>query len=543
MESLKDELKTRIFSAGFPAIFLQTPEDRKTQLELLLLGQEIGYNIFTWSAGKGLVKTATAREKEGKTSFHVIENEKVIEDTGNPLDVLIKIMDTAVVPPKSIINLRLFHSFLEDPGVQTMILDLCKNFKVTERAIVITSPTLSMPAEIEKELCLVECPLPDAEQIGLLLDGILEANEEIKKSLTEKNKTELIKSALGLTSPEAENAFSLAYAKGKGKGWDTSIVVQEKCNAIKKSGILEFVENKVSGLDDIGGLYAFKEWARKRKKSFSEKARKFGLLPPKAVLMVGVPGTGKSMMAACLAAEFELPLIKLDVGRIFGSLVGQSEANLRNALKTAEAIAPAVLFIDEIEKGFSSNSGETDGGTSTRVLGHFLTWMQEQNKLLVFATANKVESLPPEMLRMGRWDLMTGLTLPNNEERSQIWQIHLNRVGRSKLIGKSIEIEELVVSSEGYTGAEIEAAVKEAMFAVFDQDEDLNTFELKKALKAIIPLSQMMPERISSIEQWCKGHAVLASGPVKPSTLTDPRSEVANMLQNKRIIKTKQGDN
>src|SRR5271165_3163643 len=256
MESLKETLKTRIFSAAYPAIYLQTPEDRKTQIELLLLGQEIGYNIFTWSAGKGLVKTASANEKDGKIFFHTIDKEKVIEDTGNPLDVLIKIMDLSVVPSKSIINLRLFHSFLEDPGVQTMLLDLCKDFKLTERAIVITTPTLAMPPEIEKELCLVECPLPDVEQLGLLLDGILESNEEIKKSLTEKGKDELIKAALGLTSPEAENAFSLAYAKGKGKGWDVDVVLTEKCDAVKKTGILEFVDNKSTGLDDIGGLYA-----------------------------------------------------------------------------------------------------------------------------------------------------------------------------------------------------------------------------------------------------------------------------------------------
>jgi AAA+ superfamily predicted ATPase len=539
MESLKEELRVRINSAGYPAIYLLTPEDRKTQIDLLLLGQEIGYNVFTWSAGKGLVKNASSTEKDDKVIFHIVEKEKVVDDTGNPLEVLIKMMDQTVIPPKSIVNLRLFHSFLDDPGVQTMILDLCKNFKVTERALIITTPVLKIPDELEKELTLVECPLPNAEQLGLLLDGILESNKEIKKSLNDKDRASLIKAALGLSSPEAENAFSLSYAKGKGKGWDQSVVIDEKINAIKKSGILEFIPNKMSGLDDIGGLYAFKEWARKRKKAFTEKARKFGLVPPKSVLLVGVPGSGKSMMAGCLAAEFELPLIKLDVGRIFGSLVGQSENNLRSALKMAEAISPCVLMIDEIEKGFSSSGGETDGGTSTRVLGHFLTWMQEQNKVLVFATANKVEALPPEMLRMGRWDLMAGLTLPTEEERQQIWDIHLKRVNRSKLIGKTIEIDELVIGSKGYTGAEIEAAVKEALFNAFDKDEELSTFELKKALSAIVPLSKMMPERVAAIEEWCEGHAILASGE-KPNASTTV--EEIGSLQTKRTIKVK-GDN
>jgi SpoVK/Ycf46/Vps4 family AAA+-type ATPase len=267
-------------------------------------------------------------------------------------------------------------------------------------------------------------------------------------------------------------------------------------------------------LNDIGGLERLKEWLERRKSAFTEDARDFGLEAPRGIMLLGLPGTGKSLAAKAVANAWQLPLLRLDMGKVFGGIVGQSEENMRASLNTAEALAPCILWIDEIEKGMSGmqSSGATDGGTTSRVLGTFLTWMQEKIKpVFVLATANNIAQLPPELLRKGRVDEIFFVDLPDEDERKDIIRIHLRHRKRSSDHFSNEELLVLSKASQGFTGAELEEAVKEAMFRAFDSGHDITLDDMKDALKATAPLSRTMSEVIQATRQWAKGRAVPAS--------------------------------
>jgi len=281
---------------------------------------------------------------------------------------------------------------------------------------------------------------------------------------------------------------------------------------VKKNGLLELIESKES-LADIGGLDQLKSWLLKRREAFSPRAKEYGLPVPKGLLILGIPGTGKSLTAKATAAVFGLPLLKLDAGRIFAGLVGQSESNLRSVIQTAEAIAPCVLWIDEVEKGFagSRSSGATDGGTSSRVFGSFISWMQEKTApVFVVATANDVSQLPPEMLRKGRWDELWFVDLPNREEREAIWSIQIAKYGRDP---RDFDIPQFAKSTEGLTGSEIEQVFIEALYQGFDQGSEPGDLTIGEVLVDFVPLSKLMAEQISGLREWAKGRARPATTP------------------------------
>jgi SpoVK/Ycf46/Vps4 family AAA+-type ATPase len=313
-----------------------------------------------------------------------------------------------------------------------------------------------------------------------------------------------LQSALGLTTTEAENAFALSVVETK--GIDHKVIAREKARTLKRNGLVEVVEATTS-LDDIGGLSHLKDWLTRRAGAFSDSAKTYGLPAPKGLLIVGIPGTGKSLTAKATAGAFGLPLLRLDMGCVFGGIVGQSEANLRSVIQTAEAIAPCVLWIDEIEKGFSGSksSGSTDGGTSSRVFGSFLSWMQEKTKaVFVVATANDVSKLPPEFLRKGRFDEMFFVDLPDAMERGKIWEIVIARHGRKPV---SFDTETLARACEQFTGAEIEAAFIDAMHEAYADGSEPNTKGILAAIRDTIPLAKLMDARITELRQWAKGRA------------------------------------
>ena len=287
-------------------------------------------------------------------------------------------------------------------------------------------------------------------------------------------------------------------------------VAREKANAIRQNGLLEIVETCQS-LDGIGGLDQLKTWLLKRSHAFGQAAKDYGLPCPKGLLIVGVPGTGKSLTAKATASVFGRPLLKLDAGRLFGSLVGQSEANLRQAINTAEAVAPCVLWIDELEKGFagSRSSGSADGGKGARVFGSFLSWMQEKTApVFVVATANDVTQLPPELLRKGRWDELFFTDLPSADEREQIWSIQIARRGRKP---QGFNLEGLAAASEGFTGAEIEQAVTDALYLAFAEAREPKTGDLLAAVRDTVPLSKLMGDRITELRKWAQGRCRMAA--------------------------------
>ncbi len=397
-------------------------------------------------------------------------------------------------------------------------------------SVVLSQPVPLLPAELEKEVQVMEMSLPDIEDLKKIL-----RQAKQRYSIDESDYIEspaLLEAALGLSTSEAQLAFSkAAYEFKRLSDAEIPYIVKEKEQVIRKNGHLEYFHPKAS-LDDIGGLDNLKSWLQRRRQSFSRDAQEFGLETPRGVLLLGLPGTGKSLAAKAVANAWKLPLLRLDMGKIYGGIVGQSEANIRSALQTAEALAPSILWVDEIEKGLSGmqSSGATDGGTTSRVLGTFLTWMQEKEKpVFVVATANNIAQLPPELLRKGRVDEIFFVDLPVQSDRKEIISIHLKR--RNRLDDFSaIELDELAEISKGFTGAELEEAVKEAMFLAFDDGHELGKEDVLKAIRATAPLSQTMGEMIGNTREWAKGRAVPASS-AEPESLDKSSAKKLRLKQ------------
>jgi AAA+ superfamily predicted ATPase len=414
----------------------------------------------------------------------------------------------AGLPDSSVVMLRDFHLFLQDsnPVLIRALKDALMEGKSKGKCIVILGCRKTLPPELEREFVTVEMALPGRQDLGIVLDGICTSAKIAKYKADERD--QILDAASGLTTFEAENAFALSVVGNKAVTPRT--VATEKANAIKNNGLLEVVETN-AGLEGIGGLETLKGWLLKRRNAFGQKAKEYGLPTPKGLLIVGVPGTGKSLTAKATAAVFGRPLLKLDAGRLFGSLVGQSEGNLRSAIQTAEAIAPAVLWLDELEKGLagSKSSGSSDGGTGARVLGSFLSWMQEKTSpVFVIATANDVTQLPPELLRKGRWDELFFTDLPSIEERQQIWAIQIAKAGRKP---SDFNLDGLATSSEGFTGAEIQSCVTDALYRAFAESREPKTADMTTAICETVPLSKLMSEQVAALRTWSKGRCRMAA--------------------------------
>jgi SpoVK/Ycf46/Vps4 family AAA+-type ATPase len=409
---------------------------------------------------------------------------------------------------KTLILLRDFHLFLEDPNpiLIRQLKDVLQMAKTKSKVLVILGCRMVLPPELERELTVIEFALPGKEELGAVLGGIMESANI--KTMENEQREKVIDAASGLTTIEAENAFALSVVQSK--AIDPVVVAKEKAQAVKKNGLLELIETKET-LDSIGGLDVLKEWLLKRRHAFSTRAIEYGLPTPKGLLILGIAGTGKSLTAKATAKVFGVPLLKLDAGRIFAGLVGQSESNLRAVIQTAEAIAPCCLWIDEVEKGFSGtkSSNATDGGTSSRVFGSFISWMQEKTSpVFVVATANDVTQLPPEMLRKGRFDELFFVDLPNQAEREAIWEI---QIGKHRRDPADFDVVQLAKATEGLTGSEIENVFIEALYLAFDVGKEPTDQHIARVLTEFVPLSKLMAEQISGLRGWAKGRARLAT--------------------------------
>jgi len=484
--------------AGYAGLYLVSHEEQRVEAELRAVVDALNtgrskekYSLHAWSITQGLIDTAKGTAR----------------DCNDPLEVLAAVSE---LPENSILLLRDFHQFFDDPNpvLVRKLKDEINTGKTKGKALVILGCRLILPPELEREFAVIDFALPDSDQLGVVMDGI--AGSAGLAKINGDARTALIDAARGMTTVEAENAFALSIVEN-GK-LETTTIAREKAQAVKKNGLLEIIESKES-LESIGGLDLLKEWLVKRKAAFSKRAVEYGLPAPKGLLITGIAGTGKSLTAKATATVFGLPLLRLDAGKIFAGLVGQSESNLRSVILTAEAIAPCCLWIDEIEKGFSGSksSGSTDGGTSARVFGSFLQWMQEKTApVFVVATANDVSQLPPEMLRKGRWDELWFVDLPIREERTLIWNIQIAKYRRDP---REYDIEQLAKSTEGFTGAEIEQVFVSALFDAFDEEQEPTELTIGNVLVDFVPLSKLMAEQVTGLRQWAKGRARLATKP------------------------------
>ncbi len=407
------------------------------------------------------------------------------------------------------------------------------------------SPDLIIPDTLQKDITICNFPLPTLKEISAKLNSMISQNVMVKSdTLTEEDKERLCKAALGLTLQEAENAFALAMVNdGTISIDDLKIIMDEKMQVIKKTGILEFVTTNLS-IDDIGGLDNLKSWLKKRNNSWSENAKKYCIPAPKGVLITGVPGCGKSLTAKAMSAIWQLPLLRLDLGKIFSGLVGSSEENMRRAIDTAEAVAPSILWVDEIEKGLSGVNSGGDSGVTSRIFGQFLTWMQEKEApVFVIATANNINNLPPELMRKGRFDEIFFVDIPTFNERVEIFKLHLKKRLKDKEVSQKVSItdevcKKLASLTEGFIGAEIEQVVISALYEAFFEKRALEFKDLEKTIKNTVPLSTTQREQILALRAWANVRAVAAT---KKEDLTAYSNDVENNTEARDVSKTRGG--
>ena len=419
------------------------------------------------------------------------------EATRNPMAAL-ACLDTLPPEQGALLVLRDFHRYCEDAGVCRRLRNLASSLRQAPRTLVITAPDWAIPRELEDSITLLDLPLPGAEEIRQLLSTIAGASGyPIAPAVCEQ----LTAACHGLSEQRVRQLAARALARrGQLGEADLAEVLEEKRQAIAKSELLEYCPSEASPAD-IGGLEALKHWLEQRHMAFSEEAMRYGLPLPRGVLLVGPQGTGKSLTAKAIAHSWSMPLLRLDVGRLFAGLVGASEARTRDMIQRAEAMAPCVLWIDEIDKGFGGDS-RSDGGTSQRVLGTVLTWMAEKTSaVFVVATANGVDKLPGELLRKGRFDEIFLLDLPSADERRSILDLQLRR-RRPK---HSITLEVLVDRTAGFSGAELEQTVIEAMHLAFAEQREFGEADLIAAASQVVPLSRTAREQLEALQAWASG--------------------------------------
>ena len=487
-----------LMRARYPLIYILSSEEKRVEKSIadVLHTREREKNyktkIYTWSVTEGV---RVGGEQQG--------------DSKDPLKALRFVLE-AKKDERAVFILRDLHAFQKNPEVVRLLRDLARNLKETLKTVFMISPLLQIPPELDKEVAVVEYPLPELAEIGQILDRVMSMVPG-RQAPQGQEREHIIEAALGLTADEAENVFAKSLVQTG--TFDIDVILSEKERIVRKSGVLEFFRTQEK-MDNIGGLDQLKSWLRKRQAAFSEEARKFGLPRPKGILMVGIPGGGKSLTAKAVGASWRLPLLRLDVGKVFAGIVGSSEENMRRAIQMAEAVAPSILWVDELEKGFSGtgSSNQSDAGTAARVFGSFITWLQEKTTpVFVIATANNVDELPPEMMRKGRFDEIFFVDLPSPPERREIFDIHVKRRGRDP---GAFNLDLLAEKSEGMTGAEIEQAVVSALFDEYDKNGVngvLTSEGIVHSLGETVPLSRTMKEKIAALRTWCKTRARPAS--------------------------------
>jgi ATPase family associated with various cellular activities (AAA) len=500
--NFQDEIETLI-RARYPILYIVTSEEMRVQNVLAEVAARRQKKVFEWTYTSGLVPAGVSIQSQKSRNL-------ATKEPLAALDLVLEQVEPALFLFKDL------HPFLtrNNFAVIRRLKDIALNLKNSFKTIILISPVMEIPTELDKEITVVNFPLPAKEDLAALVDKILEDMRQFKQvhvALDPDDRDRLLQAALGLTLGETENVFARILVKNQClSAQHVDEVFAEKQQIIRKNGLLEYYAD-TEDFHSVGGLDVLKDWLNKRAVAFTSEARDFGLPAPKGILLLGVQGCGKSLCAKAVARLWQLPLLRFDMGRMFGSLVGSSEENVRRAIAVAESIAPAVLWVDEIDKAFvgSQSSGLTDGGTTARVFGTFLTWLSEKEApVFVVATANEVTQLPPELLRKGRLDEIFYVDLPAAAERTEILRIHLTKRHRDPSL---FDLPALVTGSENFSGAEIEQAIISALFDAFYAREPLSTAHILTALGQTVPLATTMSEQITAQRNWARGRTRNAS--------------------------------
>ena len=489
----RDELRLLV-NSHHPIITVETTEEERVEQMLAQIGLELDVPVYNWSVTKGLARF------HGEPLYH----------TDDPDQALANI---AIIAGDAIFLLKDFARYCENDKICRRLRELAENFRKARRSIVITGASVQVPPDIDGDAIPFQIGLPDTEE---LLSGVRQTLAELNRdshivvSLDPMAMQQAAQALAGLTKEEAIRTLRMCVlSRGKGDAGVLEDLLEAKRNALRGEGLLETVRRDAS-FSDIAGLQRLKDWLAKRKSALTAEGRRFGLEPPKGILITGVQGCGKSLAAKAVAGEWEFELARLDAGALYDKFVGESEKKLRKGLELAQKMAPVVLWIDEIEKAFASagSSGDADAGLSQRLLATLLTWMQDRESgVFLAATSNNISALPPEMLRKGRFDEIFFVDLPSQAVRQALFTLHLKKRGRDPA---AFDLAKLAAASDGFSGAEIEQAIASGLYTAFAAKQQLTTEILLGELSSTQPLSVTRSEDITAIREWAKTRAARA---------------------------------
>lgn len=489
--SFKDELLL-LLRARYPIIYVSTFEEERAEQVIAETAQTLNNrSVYVWDFVDGYQGNPNDAGIARRNPLQALEHiEKLPESSA------------------AIFILRDYHRFLDDVAISRKLRNLARRLKSQAKNILLLAPQVQIPDDLSEVITVTEFALPSVHEIQIEVTRLLNS---LNVHLTAKELDALVQSCQGLSIERIRRVLARGIAAhGTFRPEDIDLVLEEKRQTIRQTQILDFYPAKEQ-ISDIGGLDNLKDWLLRRGHAFSEKARLYGLPYPRGLLLVGIQGTGKSLTAKAIAHHWHLPLLRLDVGRLFAGLIGESESRTRQMIQIAEALAPCILWIDEIDKAFAGVDGRGDSGTSSRVFGTFITWMAEKTSpVFVVATANNIQSLPPELLRRGRFDEIFFVGLPTQEERKAIYEVHLSRLRAHNL--KNYDLDRLAYETPNFSGAEIEQAIVEAMHIGFSQDRDFTTEDILEAASQIVPLARTAQEQVEALQAWAaSGKARMAS--------------------------------
>jgi len=526
------ERLTVLINSSTPIVIIETVEEARAVRLVRSAADDIQLPVFEWNVADGLTRAGGVPvnaapitspsaahsqgtvygESSGSVMSGLTREGTSIYSTKEPAQVLAHLKSMTI---EAVFILKDFHRHLDDPVVVRRLRDVADGFEGKRRTLVITAPTLSLPPELSTMVEYLDLPLPDLKQ----LHGLVEQTfARISRTRSLKNKLDaagidaIARNLRGLTEEEAERVTSQAIIGRYSLCPEVITDVSEaKKDILRRSGMLEFI-NPTETMADIGGLENLKSWLEQRRGSWEDSARSFGLESPRGVLLLGVQGCGKSMCARAIAGSWQLPLVKFDSAAIFDKFMGETEKHVKRLFQVAEELAPAVLWIDELEKIFAGGRPEAasvDAGVSARLMGAFLSWMQEHKApVFVAATSNDVTALPPELIRKGRFDEMFFVDLPNAAERHAILKLQLSQ---HKQNAADFDLDQLAAAAQGYSGAEIGAALQTAMYNCFANKKPVTTEGILQALRSSVPLSISRAEDVQALRTWARTRAVPAS--------------------------------
>ena len=485
------DLKTLILSFH-PIIVIETVEEERVQSLLITVADQVMQPLFEWSVTHGLMQTP---------------DHTPIGQTADPLALLRHLSGLTVT---GIFLLKDFAKYLEDPKLARQFREVAWTYSKQRSTLVLSGADIQLPTEIDQEAIRYKLQLPDRDELRRTMSTVVESlktERKIEVRFTIEEREEFLQVLQGMTLHQARQAMAYTVLEQKKLTGDAiQVVIKQKAQMVREGGLLEYYPSEDNRYQ-LGGFANLKAWLQRAYLGFTREAQAFNLTPPRGILIVGVPGCGKSLTAKVIAREWKLPLLKLDAGRLLDKYIGESEKNFRKAIALVEAMAPVVLWIDEIEKALVSSGGsDADGGLSRRLFGAFLTWLQEKRQdVFVVATANDLAILPPELLRKGRFDEIFFVDLPNPEEREAILKIHLTL--RKQEIGH-FDLAQIVAGCEGFSGAEIEQAVIASLYRAMAQKRALDTGLILEELRQTVPLSVTRREDVEGLREMAKGRFV-----------------------------------